>query len=373
MISIVVPVFNAVDNLSHLIASVKKQTFQDWELILVDDGSKDRSLSLCQQYAKEDERIKVIHQNNQGPSTARNTGIKASIGEWITFVDADDDLLDCFLESMYNESQKALNVDIVFVGYMIVEANRNDVYTYETAVYSGKDMVRKAITQTNILHRCCPWGKMFRRSIMLDKGILFDTQLAHSEDRLFVYDYLLHTRGIATSSAIGYIYDSTQTGTLKNKKLAPEKLFLRQERLTKAAHCVIDSFDIKGEEVFPIAKHLIPLFATAIQGFYFAMVGVNCKKEIIKVQQQFYNDCFDQKLYEEIKESAKWKNLLANNPMLQMVIHQEFSKINNRLASINRKIVIHRLICKILRRKPQTKSFINTVKILNKNVLCFFF
>ena len=97
MISIIVPIYNALDNLPKLITSVIKQTFIDWELILVDDGSKDNSYSLCMQYARMDERIKVIQQEYQGPSTARNTGIKASSGEWITFVDADDVLLDCFL------------------------------------------------------------------------------------------------------------------------------------------------------------------------------------------------------------------------------------------------------------------------------------
>ena len=368
MISIVVPIYNASSNLPHLIASVTKQTFQDWELILIDDGSKDDSLSLCQQYVNEDKRIKVIHQDNQGPSTARNAGIKASKGEWITFVDADDDLLDCFLESMYNESQKALNIDIVFAGYLIAESNGNHVYTYETAIYSGKENVRKAITQTNILHRCCPWGKMFRRRIMLDNDILFDTQLAHSEDRLFVYDYLLQTRGIATTSVIGYIYDSTQLGTLKNKTLSQEKLIIRQQRLTKAAHRVIESFNLKGEEVFPIAKHLIPLFASAIQGLYFAMGG-GSSKEIIKVQQQFYKDYFDFVLYDEIKESTRWKKLQSNNSMLQMVIHQEFCKINNCLASINRKIAIYRFMSKIFYRTPQTKLFSNAVKLLNKDVL----
>ena len=365
MISIIVPIYNALDNLPKLITSVIKQTFIDWELILVDDGSKDNSYSLCMQYARMDERIKVIQQENQGPSTARNTGIKASSGEWITFVDADDVLLDCFLESMNNASQKASEIDIVFAGYLIAEVHGNDVYTYETAVYEGKKEMRKAITQTNILHRCCPWGKMFRKRIISDRNILFDTQLAHSEDRLFFYDFLLHTRAIATTSTIGYLYDSTQSGTLKNKVLTLDKLILRQEKLTKAAHRVIDGFELKGEELFPIAKHLIPLFATAIQGIYFTIGKRNCR-QTIRTQQQFHSDFFDFQLYENIKGCEKWKIFLSNSPMVEMAIHQKFSDINKRLTNINHRIAIYRLLGKLLKRTSKGTSFLHAVKILNK-------
>ena len=89
-VSIVVPVFNSIGTLERCISSIISQTFEQLEIILVDDGSQDGSLSICNKLASEDTRIKVIHQNNAGVSSARNAGIQESTGKWLMFVDSDD-------------------------------------------------------------------------------------------------------------------------------------------------------------------------------------------------------------------------------------------------------------------------------------------
>lgn len=362
-ISIIVPIYNASRHIPFLIDSVKKQTYTNWELLLVDDGSKDNSLEVCNKYKEEDSRIKVLHQENQGPSAARNKGILAATGEWITFVDADDSLLDCFLSSMANMIHD--EIDIVFAGYVVVEANKNHIFTYTSTFYNGKDEVKKSIANSNILHRCCPWGKMFRRSVMIDNNMLFDSQLAHSEDRLFVYDYLLHTRGIATTSAIGYLYDSTQTGTLKNKVLSIEKLKLRQQRLTSAAHKLIEHFNLKGEELFPIAKHLLPMFANAIQGYYYLMGNT---KETYAEQLRFYEEHFDHELYKEIKNIDLWKQFSCNNTMLMLTMDCQFKKINSKMSVIDKKIAVIKMLRKYSKIKSIPQNFVNAISILNKKI-----
>src|SRR5574344_1400247 len=90
MISIIIPIYNAEKTISKCIDSVLHQTLSDWELILVDDGSNDKSGQLCDEYASIDKRIQSIHQTNGGPSKARNTGMNVAKGKWITFIDADD-------------------------------------------------------------------------------------------------------------------------------------------------------------------------------------------------------------------------------------------------------------------------------------------
>ena len=362
-VSIIVPVYNASKHIPSLIESVQKQTNTNWELLLVDDGSKDNSLELCKKYQAEDSRIKVLHQENQGPSAARNAGILAATGEWVTFVDADDSLLDCFLSSMVEMLHCKQDIDIVFAGYVVVENSQNSIYTYNTAVYCGFEAIKEVIARTNILHRCCPWGKMFRRSVILEHSVLFDTQLAHSEDRLFVYDFLLHTNGIATTSAIGYLYDSTQTGTLKNKVLSIDKLKCRQQKLTAAAHKVIDHFKLEGAELFPIVKHLIPLFATAVQGFYYVMG--NTKRTQVE-QLKFYNENFDKSLYFKIKELEVWRQFAGNNEMLILALNCQFAKINTKLSIIDKKIRLKNLINQFFSVKSMVRLFSKSVTILNK-------
>ena len=101
VISVIVPVYNAEKYINRCIESILNQTFKDFELIIVDDGSKDNSGNICEEYARRDERIKVIHQENKGQASARNRGVLNAAGEWITFVDADDMIQSQMLEYLY--------------------------------------------------------------------------------------------------------------------------------------------------------------------------------------------------------------------------------------------------------------------------------
>ncbi len=90
LISIIVPVYNAEKTLNRCVDSILQQTFTDWELLLINDGSKDLSGEICDQYGAKDKRIRVFHKENGGVSSARNVGLDNAKGEWITFVDSDD-------------------------------------------------------------------------------------------------------------------------------------------------------------------------------------------------------------------------------------------------------------------------------------------
>lgn len=94
LISVIVPVFNAQNTLNRCVNSILNQTFRNWELLLIDDGSTDKSCEICNQYAAIDKRIKVFHKENGGVSSARNIGLDNANGDWITFVDSDD-FIDC--------------------------------------------------------------------------------------------------------------------------------------------------------------------------------------------------------------------------------------------------------------------------------------
>lgn len=102
MISVIIPVYNSSQYIGRCVASIMNQSYQDWELILIDDGSDDGSVHLCDEYASRDERVKAIHQQNSGASFARKKGIDTAQGEFLTFVDSDDMVEEDYLERLYN-------------------------------------------------------------------------------------------------------------------------------------------------------------------------------------------------------------------------------------------------------------------------------
>lgn len=108
IISIIVPVYNGDKYLSRCVDSILNQTFQDWELLLVDDGSTDKSGEICDEYAIKDKRIKAFHKKNGGVSSARNYGIKHIEGEWIMFCDADDELMAFCLKKLISFIQEGI-------------------------------------------------------------------------------------------------------------------------------------------------------------------------------------------------------------------------------------------------------------------------
>lgn len=112
-LSIIIPVYRTQDTLERCLESILQQSFTDYEMILVDDGSDDGSPQLCDEYARKDARIRVIHKENGGLSDARNAGIRKARGEYITFVDSDDTMVDNTLGNLIQEIGKHPHVDIL--------------------------------------------------------------------------------------------------------------------------------------------------------------------------------------------------------------------------------------------------------------------
>lgn len=184
-ISVIVPIYNAENNIKRCIESVLNQDYFDFELLLIDDGSKDESLTIIQDYAQMDSRIKVISQKNQGVSCARNTGINLAIGDYITFLDSDDQYQPNYLSRMLEAINKT-NADLVISGYKRIP--NGEEITQATRIYNTVSEIEKDyvfLRETGLLN--VPWNKLFRRSL-ITKPFLSNVSLG--EDLLFVYDYL---------------------------------------------------------------------------------------------------------------------------------------------------------------------------------------
>lgn len=189
--SIVAPVYNAAPYLSNFIESVIGQTFTDWELLLVNDGSTDNSGQICDNYAQKDDRIRVFHKQNGGVSSARNVGLKYMQGDWVLMPDPDDELPFDSVEALL---QYATNdVDLVSASYSMYINGELKTPMKESVdgFYEVLDFVTEmgVIPQPrNLDRRCC--NKLFRASVIKNNNILFPEDLHYREDILYNYQYL---------------------------------------------------------------------------------------------------------------------------------------------------------------------------------------
>lgn len=217
-ISVIVPVYNVEKYLNRCIDSILNQTFEDFELILVDDGSTDKSLKICDEYKIKDGRIKVIHKKNGGVSSARNTGIDKATGEYITFVDSDDyisnDTLNILLDSNYQDSD------------LVISSLEMKSYDGKRTVYDMNEKIYA--TNTGILEEyiswefpqicfCGPCAKRYNREIIKKMNIKFREDMALGEDTYFNLQYLMNCKKIASTDRITYFYIRDNAESLFSK------------------------------------------------------------------------------------------------------------------------------------------------------------
>ena len=192
MVSIIVPVYNAQNCLDRCLMSIIRQSDPQWELILVDDGSQDDSLAICKGYSDKDSRIRVIHTENFGVSSARNTGIENAHGEYITFVDADDMIHPNFLSECLSNKE-----DLIVTNY-------KKPWKIDSLHYK-EDHPELVFQQRGVRP---VWGKVFVRKIIEDHHIRFDTNVRYAEDTIFVLQYCFHIKTIAYVFQHFYVYEN---------------------------------------------------------------------------------------------------------------------------------------------------------------------
>jgi len=214
VVSIVSPVYNVGKYLPAFIESVMDQTFIDWELLLVDDGSTDGSSEICDRYAVKDNRIRVIHKTNGGVSSARNAGIRESVGEWLMMPDPDDILLKDALQVLLSYTSE--DVDLISAGYERNEFGKivPEEKPSETKKVSVEKFVEEIspLPQPRNLDRYC-WNKLYRMSVIKENAVFFDVDLYFREDFLYVYRFFSHCSGnVQIISNKVYIYFMRNTG-----------------------------------------------------------------------------------------------------------------------------------------------------------------
>ena len=204
IISIIVPVYNTEKFLHRCIDSILAQTYTDFELLLIDDGSKDSSGTISDEYAAKDARVRVFHKENGGVSSARNLGLDNARGEWVTFVDSDDYIEENFLKSF----EENLDADLV-VGNMVICENGKSRRDIGAHIVPGKYNSIQSALKGNLTNHafCAPWGKLFYKECIGD--LYFDVRMTICEDTKFVYNYIAKAKDmriLSTDEATHYVY-----------------------------------------------------------------------------------------------------------------------------------------------------------------------
>lgn len=327
-ISVIIPVYNTEERLKRCLDSVVAQTFKDFECIVVDDGSKDLSPQIIDEFAAKDSRFTAIHKPNGGVSSARNEGLKVSKGEWVVFLDSDDSIKPNHLEAMLSIVEDG--VDIIFTGYeQNIEENKiAKGHQYDRHVYHGKDGIAEFLDSTDVLNYMIPWDRMYRRIVIKNHNLKFDTNLSLSEDRLFCYQYLLHTSGIATISDITYVHDATDQNSLSNRSYPFSVNAYRYDTFVDATEKLMSVYTLPDHAIFLLWKYTWDLMVQTLSSLH----GI--KKNVFKIsiqQKAFFHNHFGWKLYDMADRTSEVKDFTQNN-LFQIIYKEKFLKWNlNRL------------------------------------------
>ena len=228
LISVIVPFFNAAFTINECLASVSSQTGVDFEVIAVDDGSTDDGASIAELYARSDKRFRCVRQDNSGVSVARNTGIDLAIGDYISFVDADDILLPGALGAML----KAVDEDTDLVIASHNSFRRIGSFTVKSGTTSLTES-KYALDGSEPIdaldsYLSTPWAKLYRSKTLKDNGVRFEAGVPIGEDTRFNIEFCKHANGLLRTSS-DVVYGYALGGGASTKTFYPHMLSLYAE------------------------------------------------------------------------------------------------------------------------------------------------
>lgn len=270
LISVIIPIYNSEKYLQKCIASITAQTYNNLDIILVNDGSKDNSLELCKAAHKNDTRISIIDIPNGGVSNARNLGVNKAKGQYIQFIDSDDFVDANYIETLYKNITSAnagmavcaitsFDISGKKLDHWEVKSNNLDFKAVNTALFLE-------LIQSFLLFG--PVNKLYIKSVITNHNIKFDTSLSYGEDLLFNLEYFKHIDSITVTDSIAYKYIHDNANSL-SKKAYNDKMeiatrihfalldfFKQLEQTNTKAYTVLYNrlFDYYYNNVFAIAN-----------------------------------------------------------------------------------------------------------------------
>lgn len=237
--SVIVPVYNVSQYLKRCIDSILSQSYGDFELLLVDDGSTDDSGKICDEYARKDNRINVFHKKNGGVSSARNKGIDEARGNYVVFVDSDDYILQDRLLQIMKLSDN--NPDMI-VEYYATPADHK--YKYKLIDKQDFDIIRNV----GVI-----WTSAFRNKILKEANVCFDEKIWHGEDSLFILEFFNNCSSIIFADEYGYVYEKGHEDGLNVKFQNWEKELYVYKNINNISQKILDRLSKEKEETLSLS------------------------------------------------------------------------------------------------------------------------
>ena len=328
-ISIIVPIYNAQTTLPRCVESILAQTFEDFELILIDDGSTDKSAEISERYTSIDSRVYYYYKNNGGVSSARNLGLFYAQGIWVTFVDSDDAIGKDYLLNLYENAKEG--VDIVMSYPVLIYSNGyRYIPKYEPNIYDINNFDR--VFLNNELHKyTSPWAKLYKRSILKNFDIKFCEDMHIGEDMVFLYTYLLHINKFSIINNTDYLYSFEQQNSLTKRINSVKSEYLGYVNVKNVIDQLICKWGISSE----IALHSLAW----IKGYYVRRV-LNALYNPIYLKQSYRLEIIKkldiETYYEELHIPAVKEKLLAILLKIRLVCLYDYLRV---LSAYIKKII----------------------------------
>lgn len=330
-VSVIVPVFNAEKTLEKCINSILNQSLQEIEVIAINDGSKDNSLQILHYLRKNDHRIKIIDQDNQGVSASRNNGIRIANGEYVTFVDSDDWIEPNMLENLYLVA-KEKNADICKCDCFIEDINGHKVLDYESTKVrelSQVETLRVLFKERGEKHFGYACGKLYSKKFLIENNIFFNKEISYSEDVLFVVEAIINSNNIFYIPEQLYHYNLLTDNSLTRGKITDlnsklDFIYKKIENLLKESNI----FESIREDFYYYQYFGLGII---ISNLKYEKLKINkIKKEISKYIKK-YPDILNVEL-KSVNKKAKLINFLLRKQKLKLLAYLIlFNNIRYRL------------------------------------------
>lgn len=309
LISIIIPVYNVQDYLHECVESVLNQNYTNFELILINDGSKDASANICEQFAQKDERVVVYHTGNHGVAAARAFGLAKAKGEYITFVDSDDLLRKDALLKMYQEAMKQ-NAQIVCCSFIRFSTNLKIPFypSIKTRVYNSKDILKELLLNRRMKNYL--WGKLIHKDVL--KSVDFTTKRIF-EDISVIHQLFLNANKVVLIAYYGYCYRVRKNSLTAQMQV--DKLIKMKDAFIYQQECIADTYpDLRYYSYDPLCMSDIMILACICKDIKnnYIYTNVLSNYKINQVSIPYYVAYHYLKAHFKVKKLINRKKLINN-------------------------------------------------------------
>ena len=312
--SIIIPIYNAENTLEKCLNSIIKQSFSNYEVILIDDGSTDQSLSICKRYEMHYKNFHVIHQQNSGPSMARNVGLDNATGNWICFVDSDDSIEKNYLQDIQAAAQ-GYDVDVIFIGH-----NKVDEFGKKEVFIPGEKSDTNIKTAL-VLSECdmfgYTWIKAFRKDSI--KDIRFDSSLNLFEDEVFTCQVLPNCGRIGVVNKPLYNYNIGDGNSLIER--THEDYCIKCDKVYQAWKAMLRESQESEQVLSKKANRFVS------QCYYYAF------ERQINIQN-YFSQLKETSFFKEHTEMLKFDNAVRDEDYIKLNLEKLKYRYKVRIASI---------------------------------------